>query len=312
MSARNVSEARFELRHLRHLVAVHERGTLQGAAEVLHLSQSALTKSIQRLEETLGAPLFERSGRRLALSPLGQLVLERSLPILRAADDVQREVELHSGGELGRVVVGVGPVVALGRLPDVLARYCARYPDVDVVVRSGSTEDLVPRLIDGELDLVVADYEQEQPHPDVDVASLGRDPIRVAARPDHPLHRRPTPPTMKEALSFPRGAATAPPRIRQWIRANLPQVDLRVGLTCDNYEVLVSTAERTDMLVLGPSSILTRYEAAGRIALLPISYPTPPSEPAVLSVRDRPRAAAVQAFIAAFMASTSQPAQETT
>ena len=65
---------------------------------------------------------------------------------------------------------------------------------------------------------------------------------------------------MLDALTFPRGAATAPPRIRQWIRANFPQMDMRVGLTCDNYEVLVSTAERTDMLVLGPTSI--RYSAS--------------------------------------------------
>jgi DNA-binding transcriptional LysR family regulator len=302
MSRRNITEAQFELRHLRHLMAVHERGTLQAAAEALHLSQSALTKSIQRLEETLGAPLFDRSGRRLTLNHLGQLVLGRSAPILRAADDVQREVELHVGGELGSVVVGVGPVVALGRLPLVLVRYCERYPDVDVIVRSGATEDLVPRLLEGELDLVVADYEQEHPHPDVSVASLGRDPIRVAARPDHPLHRWPSPPTIVDALTFPRGAATAPPRIRQWIRANFPQVDMRVGLTCDNYEVLVSTAERTDMLVLGPSSILMRYEAAGRIVTLPISYPSPPGEPAVLYLSNRPRSAAVQAFMAAFMA----------
>ena len=65
MSDRNAPDAQFELRHLRHLVAVHERGTLQAAAEALHLSQSALTKSIQRLEETLGAPLLARAGRHL-------------------------------------------------------------------------------------------------------------------------------------------------------------------------------------------------------------------------------------------------------
>ena len=302
MNVRNIIEAQFELRHLRHLVAVHERGTLQAAAEALHLSQSALTKSVQRLEDTLGAPLFERSGRRLERTPLGRRVRARAATSLRAADDVQREVELHSGGELGTVVAGVGPVVALGRLPTVLVPYCARYPNVDVIVRSGATEDLVPRLLDGELDLVVADYEQEQPHPDVAVASLGRDPIRVAARPDHPLHRGATPPSIADALTYPRGAATAPPRVRQWVSANFPQVDLRVGLTCDNYEVLVSTAEHTDMLVLGPSSILLRYQTAGRIALLPMTYPSPPSEPAVLSLRGRPRSAAVQAFMDAFMA----------
>jgi DNA-binding transcriptional LysR family regulator len=298
-----MKEAQYELRHLRHLVAVHEHGTLESAAEALHLSQSALTKSIQRLEEALGASLFDRSGRRLVLNQLGQLVMGRSASILRAADDVQREVELHSGGDLGRVVVGVGPVVALGRLPLVLMHFCARHPAVDVMVRSGSTDDLMPRLLTGELDLVVADYEQAQPDPDVDVVSLGADPIGIAVRPEHPLHSRTTPLTMVDVLSFPRGAATAPPRIRNWLRQHVPHENLRVGLTCDNYEVLVSTAECTDMLVLGPMSILTRYESTGRVAVLPIRYPSPPSEPAVMYLRQRPRAAAVQAFIAAFVAS---------
>ena len=133
-------EAQYELRHLRHLLAVHEHGTLQAAAEHLHVSQSALTKSIHRLEESLGAELFDRSGRRLVLNTLGEHLLQRAARVPRAADDVQRDAELYEAGELGEVVLGVGPVVALSRLPQVLASFCARFPRVDVVVRSGSTE----------------------------------------------------------------------------------------------------------------------------------------------------------------------------
>ena len=109
-----------------------EHGTLQAAATHLHVSQSALTKSIQRLEETLGAPLFDRSGRRLVLNPLGQRMLRRAEALLRSADDLQREADLHMHAEIGEVVLGVGPVVALGRLPDVLTRYCAAHPTVRV------------------------------------------------------------------------------------------------------------------------------------------------------------------------------------
>ncbi|MBK6810521.1 MAG: LysR family transcriptional regulator [Sandaracinaceae bacterium] len=171
-------------------MSAHEHGTLQAAATHLHVSQSALTKSIQRLEETLGAPLFDRSGRRLVLNPLGQRMLRRAEALLRSADDLQREADLHMHAEIGEVVLGVGPVVALGRLPDVLTRYCAAHPTVRVVVRAGSTQSLVPRLMEGELHFVVADHELPSGNPALHARSLGPDPIGVAVRPGHPLRRR--------------------------------------------------------------------------------------------------------------------------
>lgn len=295
----NDSPARYDLRHLRHLVAVNEHGTLQAAAEHLHLSQSALTKSLQKLEESLGAELFDRSGRRLLLTPLGRHVLTRAQRVLRVADDVQREADSFAAGAFGEVVLGVGPVVALGSLPQVLAAFCPRFPQVGVVVRSGSTESLVPRLLAGELHFVVADYEALEAHPELQVRALGADPIGVAARPGHPLCGTSTP-ALADVLHFPRGSATAPPRIRQWLRTQPGGDELRQSLTCDNYEVLVAVAEESDTLVLGPISMLRRYERAGRLAVLPIAYPSPPSEPAVLCVRDRPLAPAVVALMKEF------------
>jgi DNA-binding transcriptional LysR family regulator len=190
-------------------------------------------------------------------------------------------------------------VVALGSLPQVLAAFCPRFPLVGVVVRSGSTESLVPRLLAGELHFVVADYEALEAHPELQVRSLGADPIGVAARPGHPLCGA-SAPALTEVLRFPRGSATAPPRIRQWLRTQPGGDELRQSLTCDNYEVLVAVAEESDTLVLGPISMLRRYERAGRLVVLPIAYPSPPSEPAVLSVRDRPLAPAVVALMKEF------------
>lgn len=302
MSSRNKSaprpvEAQYELRHLRHLVAVHEHGTLAGAAEHLAISQSALTKSIQRLESALGAELFDRSGRRLLLNTLGHLVLARAETLLRVADDVQREAHMHAAGEAGEVLLGVGPVVALSRLPAALGRFCARSPGVTVRVESGSTESLVPRLLTGALHFVVADYGHRDAHPEVQVTPLEADPIGVGAATTHPLQRAKRPLTLEQALRYPVCAATAPPRIREWLRTREDGARLEATLTCDNYEVLVSVVEQTDTVVLGPLSMLRRYAAAGRLAVLPVTYPSPPSEPAVLSVRGRPLGLAAQGLM---------------
>jgi len=80
------------------------------AAEELHLSQSALSRSIQRLEEQFGQPLFERRPRDVALTPMGELLLERSKQILRLVDDAFAEISQASGQ--GRLRFGAIPTIA--------------------------------------------------------------------------------------------------------------------------------------------------------------------------------------------------------
>ena len=290
----------FDLRHLRHLSAVHRHGTLQAAADRLHLSQSALTKSIGRLEDALGASLFDRRGRRLVLNALGERVLARGERLLRGVDDLVREVELHKGGSSGQVRVGVGPVVALSHLPDALARFVPEHREVQLTIRGGATPDLVPRLLDGELDFVVADRELARTSDEVEARLLPVDGIGAAVRPGHPLlcagrH------TFEELASYPRGGGIAPPRFAQWLRGLNVSARAVADITCDNYETLALTAERTDMIVMGPERVLTRYLDSGRLVRLSFPLPGAESQPAVLSCAQRPRSPAVEAFMAAFL-----------
>lgn len=293
--------AAFELRHLRHLVALDAHGTLAAAAAALHTSQSALTKSIAALEELLGAPLFDRGGRRLAPNALHARVLARARAVLRAADDIAREAALTRAGHLDELHLGVGPVVALGRLPAALGRFRVAYPDVRVVIRVDATAALAPALVAGALHLVVSDYEQASlGGAAVHVEPLGADPLAVAVRRNHPL-------TRVRALTYahlrdlPRGGATPPPRIARFVSEHLPAEVHEVTVRCDNYEVLVSLAETSDLLVFGPRSVLARYVAARRLRILPIDYPSPPSEPAVLTAAGRPLPPAVRALADLFL-----------
>ncbi|TNE86077.1 MAG: LysR family transcriptional regulator [Deltaproteobacteria bacterium] len=290
----------FELRHLAHLVALHEHGTLQAAADAIHLSQSALTKSIAALEEALGSPLFDRSRRRLVPNALHEKVLARAQTLLRGAVDLQREAQLYRRGQIDELHLGVGPVVALGPLPEALLRFRATCPEVRVVVRVDSTAVLAPALVAGDLDLVVADREQTAlPDDELHIELLEPDPIGGAVRPGHPLLDGT--PTLAEASSYPRGAATAPERFLRFA-AQLPMpIATSVDVTCDNYEVLASLAEQSDLVVVGPRSVLARYADAGRLAMLPITYPSPPSEPGVMLAAGRPVPPAVRALADAFL-----------
>ena len=96
-----------DLRHVRHLLAVASHPTVQAAADALHLTQPALTKSIARFEEELGAELFDRRGRKLVLTELGERMVARGEDLLRHVRELEEEVELWMGlgtGELNFLV----------------------------------------------------------------------------------------------------------------------------------------------------------------------------------------------------------------
>jgi LysR family transcriptional regulator, hydrogen peroxide-inducible genes activator len=123
------------------------------AAEELHLSQSALSRAIQKLESQLGQPLFERKPREIALTDLGTLLLERAQDILKLMEDTMSE--LSEAGRRGRVRLGAIPTIAPYFLPTLLARFAKKYPDISVIVQEDTTDMLIKRCSHGEIDLAI-------------------------------------------------------------------------------------------------------------------------------------------------------------
>src|SRR5512135_1186590 len=115
-----------ETRHLQHFAAVAEAGSFRKAARKLCLSQPALTKSIQRLEELLGEKLFDR-GRTVEMTPFGQLMQQQSGRVLAGLGDLAREAELFRGLEKGELRVGVGPFMAHSIVGPAVGRLLAKH-----------------------------------------------------------------------------------------------------------------------------------------------------------------------------------------
>jgi DNA-binding transcriptional LysR family regulator len=259
-----------DLRHVRHLLAVASHSTVQAAADALHLTQPALTKSIARFEEELGAKLFDRRGRRLVLTELGERLVERGDDLLRHVGELEEEVALWKGIGTGEVAIGIDPESELGLLPDVLEAFVPAHPGVQVTVRSGHTDTLLPALLRSDLHFLIADAEIALERDDLEVLPLAADSIAAAARPGHPLarKRKPTPADVA-AYSF-AGASTAP-RFERW-RAERGRREVGQpfvpSLLCDNYEVLVRLAERSDAIVFGPRKLLASYERSGRLKVM--------------------------------------------
>lgn len=128
------------LRHLEHLLAVAETGSFSRAASCWHAPQSALSRSIQTLEDDLGARLIDRTGKRSELTPLGQAVAVRARRMVLEAAELRRSAELLKQGDLGAIRIGLGSgpgVMLMVPFPGRMARH---HPGVQVSVSPGGTE----------------------------------------------------------------------------------------------------------------------------------------------------------------------------
>lgn len=138
---------------LEQFVALARTRNFTRAAEELNLSQSALSRAIQKLEEQLGQPLFERKPREVVLTDHGELLLERSQHILKLMEDTF--AELSEAGRRGRIRLGAIPTIAPYFLPGLLSSFAKAHPEISVIVQEDTTENLIKRCSHGEIDLAI-------------------------------------------------------------------------------------------------------------------------------------------------------------
>jgi len=145
----------FRLTRLRHFCTVAERSSIGLAAQILKVSQPALTRSIHRLEEEFGEPLFERSSRGVTLSPLGSTLLPYARAILAEADRATEDWQnlKLKGDRAARVKLGISPNFVRYVVPDALESFVRRYPDANVEVVTGTAEQLLAMLSSAQIDL---------------------------------------------------------------------------------------------------------------------------------------------------------------
>ncbi|WP_224984592.1 LysR family transcriptional regulator [Geomonas agri] len=139
------------LRSLRILTAIASKGSFAAAAEQLCLTQSAISLQMKNLEEELGVPLFERTGRGTKLNLNGKLVVERAREILDLYDGIRAELS-PSGVIRGALTLGAVPTVITGALPPVLGRLRRDHQEMQVRLVSSLSAELVRQVEQGDLD----------------------------------------------------------------------------------------------------------------------------------------------------------------
>jgi molybdate transport repressor ModE-like protein len=188
-----------ELRHLAALEAVSREGSFGRAATALGYTQSAVSQQIATLERIVGEKLIERPGgpKPVSLTEAGRLLLRHAEAIVARIAAAQADLTALHDGEAGTLRVGIYQSIGQRILPELMRRYAAAWPLVDVTLtESASDEELLQLVERGELDVTFADLPLiEGPF---EFVELLRDPWLLVVPADSPLADRATPPPLRE------------------------------------------------------------------------------------------------------------------
>jgi LysR family transcriptional regulator, hydrogen peroxide-inducible genes activator len=155
--------ANLTLKQLRYFDALARAGHFGRAAEVVAISQPALSMQIKELEERLGNPLFDRGARAVRLTAFGEEFLGRAREILRLTEELEDLGRVSQGHLAGRLRMGVIPTVAPYLLPQVIAELTAAYPGLDLHLRETITPKLLQELAEGRLDCAIVALPVSEP-----------------------------------------------------------------------------------------------------------------------------------------------------
>ena len=156
------------------------------AAEAMFLTQPTVTARIQGLERELGEPLFERMGRGIRLTDAGATFLPNAKRALQAVEEGRDAISSLRNVERGSLSIGTAPTIGTYVLPAILEQYSKRYPDVEISIRTGRSEEVTRMVLADEVQI---GFERHLTHPEIETIPLYEDDLSLMARASHPLAR---------------------------------------------------------------------------------------------------------------------------
>jgi DNA-binding transcriptional LysR family regulator len=254
-------------RLLRYFLATVERKNITTAAEDLHITQPALTRSIHLLEKEVGAALFDRLPTGVALTQQGEILARRARLMDLEYQHAMSEIRAMQEGIGGLLRVGAGPVWISSLLPPALAAFYKQYPKVKVRVSSGVIDTLVPQLLAGEVDLICStlDFPSQS---EIVTEPIMRIRHGVVARRSHPLAGNPLV-TAADMKKYPwvtlEGDKIGTSRIGSYFVANACEPP-KVAIETSAYGMM-KTVLQGDFLAMLSDRMRTDYEALGLVSL---------------------------------------------
>ncbi|MGY2338941.1 LysR family transcriptional regulator [Pseudomonas sp. SDO5532_S415] len=292
-------------RRLRQFLALIEHAHFGHAAKALGVSQPALSKSIQLLEQELGVTLFDRRTDGVTLTAFGQVLQRKSQRLLMAEEDLRRDIALLAVGDIGTLKVALGPYPSVISGYPAIARLHARHPHLNVTAHVAGWREVAQQVASGAVDLGIAEISALQGGEEFNCELLGEHEGRLFCRPGHPLLSQRS---LKRAqtLDYPWVASRIPFRLAGVL---LPATlgcagaydtvtgDFVPAIEIDVPMQIVQFVANSNALAVGTLSAFERELLAGEIVPLPLHDQASYTRYGFISLKERSLPPAVEAYM---------------
>lgn len=264
-----------DLKRLQQVLTVAHSGSISRAAEELHLTQPALSRSIALLEDRYGFRIFERHRGGAQLTPLGKSLVREAEGLLRAARTVDHNLRQFQRGDAGYITFGMGPLLSSLLLPGLSQYLLNTRPNLTVEVISKSAEALYQALMNEELECLLCSGNPLASRAGIQIEVVGHIPLAMLVRHDHPLAQSSTI-AQEQLQDYP---------ILSGAEGGIAQSERTAGaFICDNYHILRGTTLHTDGIWISSPALAKDDLDNGTLVQLPLQSSRLPSNAPVTLV----------------------------
>lgn len=287
-----------QIRHFHHALALAEHRNFHRAAEAVGLTQPALTQSINAIEAEYGVQLFQRSKRDVQPTVFGSVFLSAARETLSRLSHLDREMALLANLQTGHLIIGCDTLVSEAVIGPVLVKMMKAHPKLRFSVRVGAWNDVLDRLISGDIDFYVGSP-SKQSDPRFNEMVLQMPSMVMVCRTGHPLAAKEVA-TVQDCLDYPIAGARQPAWYHEWLKRALgaeKPVDHTFAVEADDYGVIRWIVRNTDALAGALPVFVASDVEKGLLQILNVAgldFPLPTS---IITRADRPLSVIARATI---------------
>ena len=292
-----------DLRQCRHVLALDRHRSFARAADALGLTQPALTRSLQVLEKSIGARLFDRDRARVEPTSVGERLIERARLLVNQARDIEQDLKQMLGLEVGLLRIGAGAYPADLSVGTAIGRLVRRHPALMVDLSVADWSDLIRRVASGELELAIADTGVAEQDDRLVVEPLPRHQLNFFCRAEHPLAGCAAL-TLEELRKFPLVGTALPPQLaalaakdKKGMRTNLPAGVTAPEIRVDTFALARRIVMESDAVGGAVASQIQDSVARGELVMLPLDLPWFKTRYGVIRLANRTPSPAATAFM---------------
>lgn len=234
------------LKKLKAFMLVLDKGSFSEAAEMMDLSQPAISQQVKSLEEDLGVSLLNRSSSTIKPTAAGRYVYNAGFQLLKQWKDLEEGVKAFHGTLNGTLAIGASTVPGNYMLPRSIGEYCKAHPNVDVVLEIGDSEAILSKMMNRQLDAAVISFPSDSP--DLDCEMIAEDSLVLISSHGHPLVTAPCQGDPCELVQYEfvireKGSGTRK-AMDEWLtRCGVDITDLRIVAQFSSNEALIAAVE---------------------------------------------------------------------